>query len=334
MEEYEIKYTDNPDFNEWLDDNEEVIIYSLSFPPSEVLYKMNYEQYCMVLNEYLDDDQLLLQEIYQDFPTPIAYYMREAEENYDNAHHRLDLLKSAWESLIFIIFGIVVSEARHRNFNLRDVGVNLSDYYSDKLALKLRIIENILNFSISNNLTMKCCDIIELDVITMISDLNKKRNSFAHSFAKTEEQQEELYNELFPEMIKILKKVRELQRLNLFRYHETKETPLHPRCYVFNGFSLNGAKNYLQINQDDYIKIIDYFDRKKIFAHIDNVVFCVSPFIHFKNEGTHKRPVLLFYKKKRSEGKYLFEIISHSEEIELEKIIFIDRDADLRNLVI
>lgn len=335
-EEKKISYTDFPDFNEWLDNDENntVIISGFSFPPSDTLYKMNYGQYCEILEEYLADDEVLLKEVYTEFPTPIAYYLHQAEENYDSPHHRLGLLKSAWEALVFVIFGIVVSEARHRSFPLKDLGINLKDYYSDRLAQKLSIVENILDYCYKNSFQFRCADIISLNAISIMRELNRKRNEFAHSFEKSPEQQKELYEELKPEFFKVLKEVRDLQKVNLFRYHSNGEGgALFPRCDIFNGHSLNGAKKILKINRDDYMQVIDYFNNKAIFVHIGGDFFCSSPFIHFQIGQDDSHTTLLFYKQKIGQN-YLFEMVSRSKQIELEKIVFEDRDNELRTLVI
>lgn len=337
-EEKIIGYSDNPDFNEWIDDdidNNIVSIVGYSFPPSETLYKMNYSQYCEALRDYLLDDDRLLEEVYKDFPTPIAYYLYQAQENYDNPHHRLDLLKSCWESLIFLIYGIVIGEARHKKIHLKEIGVNLKDFYSDRLAQKLLIVENIINLCITKGYVLKSAEIVTLDSISQLRELNKRRNEFEHSFAATPEQQENHYKLLFPELLASLHKVRDIQKINLFRHHSNPSGALNPRCDVFNGHSLDGAKKFLLMKKEDLDIFISYFNSSTIFAHIEEAeMFCVSPFIHFKKDLNDGHPLLMFYKKQVTGGKYLFEIVSKSAQIEIEKANFADRDAELRTLVL
>lgn len=333
-----IKYTDNPDFNDWLDNDEEnnvVSIAGYSFPPSEVLYKLNYAQYEEALKDYLNDDALLIQEIYKDYPTPIAFYLYQAEENYDSAHHRLDLLKSCWESVVFTIYGIVVGEARHRKLPLREIKVKYKDFYTDRLAIKLTIVENILDMCKSSGHELKCGEIISIATITQLRELNKRRNEFEHSFAATADSQEVLYKELFPEMIDALRSIRDIQKVNLFRFHSAGSSILYPRCDVFNGHSLDGSKKLLAVKKEDFNVMIDYFNNTTIFAHIEeNDMFCVSPFIHFKKELHDTHPLLMFFKKDLSAGKYLYEVVSKPGTVELNEQIFKDRDDELKALIV
>lgn len=55
----EIRFIDNQEFNDWLDENQdEVIISGINYNPSEVLYNTDLESYKEQLNEYLAENQL------------------------------------------------------------------------------------------------------------------------------------------------------------------------------------------------------------------------------------------------------------------------------------
>ena len=333
-----IEYIDNPDFNDWVDTNDgnSVYIEGYTFNPSQTLYKMNYRQYCEALQLYLADDSLLLEEVYSSFPTPIAFYLYQAQENYDNPHHRLDLLKSTWEALVFFLYGIVIGEARHRKIPLNEIGVNLKEYYSDRLAQKLTIIENIIDLCHKKNYTLVCSQILSIEAISQLRKLNQKRNSFEHSFAATPERQRDLYNELLPEMITALKLLRSLDKISLFRYHSTDDGGvLLPRCDIFRGHSLDGAKKTIRLTKEDFDIVLPYFNPQSIFAYIeDETIFCLSPFIHFKRDAEDSHPKLIVFKKKNSANKYLYGIIGQFASVELDKDIFKDRDEELRLLVL
>jgi hypothetical protein len=227
-----IAYSDLPEFNDWLDfDSENIVnIHGFSFSPSETLYNMNYDQYMLAYQDFLNDDDLLIEHVYTDFPTPIAYYLYQAEENYENPHHRLDLLKSAWEALVFFLYSLVIGEVRHRNIPLQNIGVDLKEYYSERLATRLAIIENILDYCGKNGFTLSCMEFITIDVITKLRALNQRRNEFEHAFAANSEQQINLYDELFIEMLSAIKLLRNLDKITLFRFHSVEvEGPLFPR---------------------------------------------------------------------------------------------------------
>ncbi len=84
-----IEFIDNPEFNLWLNDNFPVEIEEYEFRSSEVLYNQKYEWYIDALGRYNKDPQIVLSRIIDNFPTPIAYYIDQAENNYQNEHHRL-----------------------------------------------------------------------------------------------------------------------------------------------------------------------------------------------------------------------------------------------------
>lgn len=337
-EEAKIEYTDNPEFNEWLDNDSEnsVTIAGYTFSPSETLYKMNYNQYVKAYKAYLQDDDILLEDVYSNYPTPISYYLFQAQENYDNPHHRLDLLKSAWEALVFLLYGIVVGEARHRNIPLQKIGVDLKDYYSDRLASRLAIIENILDFCAKNGSPLFCAALISVDAISKLRALNQKRNEFEHSFAATPDQQTNLYNELFPEILSALKLLRDLDKISIFRFHSIGDGgPFFPRCDVFQGHSLDGGKKVLRLAEEDYRIVLPYFNPQSIFAQIeDSRLFCLSPFVHFKKEPQDTHPKLTVYKKKESGGRYKYSVIGPLVSIEVDKNLFKDRDDEIRKLVL
>ncbi len=335
-----VEYTDHPTFNEWLDSSDEntVNIGGFTFPPSKTLYCMSYEQYVELLQSYLADDELFSNEVFTSFPTPVAHYLWQAENNYDNPHHRLDLLKSAWEALIFFLYGLVVGEARHRRIPLKDVGIKLNDYYSDRVAKRLDILENILDYCQKNGIPLNCGQIVTVDAIGKLRHLNRKRNEFAHSFAATPEEQKALYSELLPDMISALRWVSELKRVTIFRYHSNSEGgALFPRCDIFAGHSLDGSKRTLQLPRKDYIVVMDYFNDQSVFALIeteDAVMFCLSPFVHYKRYPQDTHPRIALYKKKLTGGKYEFGIIGQSRNIEIEKAIFESRETELRTLIL
>lgn len=53
----EVQYTDNEDFNKWLDDSQEnITVGTLSYSPSEVLFNTDIKSYIEVLDEYKNRD--------------------------------------------------------------------------------------------------------------------------------------------------------------------------------------------------------------------------------------------------------------------------------------
>ncbi len=235
-----IEFSDNPNFNQWLIENYFVEIEEHEFPSSEVLYKMSQEKYAETLARYAADPKVSLNRIEKKFPTPIAYCFYQATNNYQNDHHRLDLLKSCWESIVFFLYGLVVGEARHRKLNLKSLGIKWDKYWSYKLFDKLTIVENILDYSTKTGIAFGCSEIIPIPTLTLIKKLNQERNGFEHASAKTSAQQQKLYSELYPQLELVLRQLIKLEQVVVFRYQDA-QTPLYPRCEIFNG--LDGRKD-------------------------------------------------------------------------------------------
>jgi len=322
---------DNADFNKWLEENYSVEIEEYEFLSSDVLYQMSYESYLEALARYEKDPKIEMSRIEGKFPSPIAYYFYQAENNYQNDHHRLDLLKSCWESIVFVLFGLVVGEARHRGLPLKELGIRWKTYWSDKLFDKLTIIENILDYVTKSGICFSCTEFVSIETLTLIKRLNQERNGFAHASAKTSAQQKALYVELYPQLEIVLKQLIKLEDVILFRYYEA-ETPLYPRCEIFTGSSMHGLKEIVAIKKENYVLVLDYFDQRSIFAKILDEVFCVSPFIHYFQEEHEPNALLCFYKKKVSE-KYLYEVVSKSQNKEFEINIFELMENQLKSLV-
>jgi hypothetical protein len=332
-EDTKIEFIDNPDFNRWLEENYQVRIEEYEYPASEVLYNTNYEDYVEALNRYIADPRIELSRIEEKFPLPIAYYFYQANNNYQNDHHRLDLLKSCWESIVFLLFGLVVAEARHKKLPIKEIGIAWKTFWSDKLFDKLTIIENIIDFTSKNGISFECSTIVPVATLTIIKTLNQERNGFAHSAARTALQQQQLYQTLCPLLENVLKQLIGLENVTILRYYSS-ETPLIPRCEIFNGNSIEGRKEGVILKRESYIEILDHWNANAIFARINNQVFCLSPFIHFVQEPHETNAVLCFYKKKRPGGKYLFEVVSKAQDKEFDKRCFTEMETQLRGLVV
>ncbi|MFH1527056.1 MAG: hypothetical protein ABIG69_10465 [Bacteroidota bacterium] len=329
-DEKKTEITDNPNFNKWLEENYSVEIEEYEFPSSDVLYQMRYESYLEALERYARDPKIELSRIEEKFPSPIAYYFYQAENNYQNDHHRLDLLKSCWESIVFVLFGLVVGEARHRELPLKELGIKWKTYLSDRLFDKLTIIENIVDYATKSGIAFYCARIVSIETLTLIKRLNQERNGFAHASARTAAQQKALYVDLYPQLETVLKQLIKLEDVTLFRYHEA-ETPLYPRCEVFKGASMDGCKEIVAIRKENYVVVLDYFDQRSIFAKISNEVFCVAPFIHYFQEAHEPNALLCFYKKKVS-GKYLYEVSGKSQNKEFDIDQFQLMEVQLKSL--
>ena len=130
----------------------------------------------------------------------------------------------------------------------------------------------------------------------------------------------------------MLRQLIRLEEVKIFRYHEA-ETPLWPRCEIFNGYSLDGKKALISLSKTNYIDILDNFDATAIYAQVTGEAFCLSPFIHFFQESHETNAVICFYKQEQG-SKYDFEIINRSQNHAFDKSDFSVMETMLRNLVV
>lgn len=327
-----IDFSDNPDFNVWLDENYSVRIEEYEFASSDVLFNMDQGKYIDAFSRYTTDPKVSSDRIVNRFPTPIAYYFYQATNNYQNDHHRLDLLKSCWESIVYFLFGLVIGEARHRKLDLKSRGMKWPKYWSNKLFDKLTIVENILDYVTTTGITFGCSSVIPISTLSLIKKLNQERNGFEHAAAKTAAQQKALYSTLYPQLELVLGKLIKLENVTVFRYHDA-ETPLYPRCEIFNSYSLEGKKNIVPLQKDNYVAVLDHFNADSVFAKIENEIFCLEPFIHFCQETHETNAIICFYKQDKG-GQYQFEIVSKSQNKAFDKATFCKMEDELRSLIV
>lgn len=103
-EERAVEYSDFPDFNADFDfENAEIKIGDLSpYKASYVLYQVDYEAYLDAIKTYKDKREDAVKDaILYNYPQPISYYYHQAENGFSNNNHRLQLLRSTWEAIIF-----------------------------------------------------------------------------------------------------------------------------------------------------------------------------------------------------------------------------------------
>lgn len=341
-----VDYTDNQDFNDDFDSfNSEISIGNLPpYKASYVLYCVDYEAYLQAIRDFdqnKEEASRLL--IFSSYPQPIAYYFHQSEKGYSNHNHRLQLLRSTWEAIIFTLYAIVMGEARSKNFPLRNIAVprpdgnpdlSFKDYFSDRLAQKLQIIERILTYSHDNNIPLLCRGIIPLTVIQKIVSLNQARNGFMHTAALSEPQAALKYTQLHPEVFEVLTDLNELSSLSLLRYMENAGSVTSLRCEIFQGYSLARDVDTIQIQSSQLSLIASELNDQNILVNYQETLFSVTPFYHFNIEANGNRTNLCYCKRRYSSTRYEYEIVTHSESYETDGAVFVDRINELRRLLV
>jgi hypothetical protein len=344
METEDLTFEEHEDFNFDLDQSENPIsILGVPYRASEVLFNMQRETYRIALTDFKNRQVEKLKEIiYYEYPLPIAFYFHQSENAYNNNYHRLQLLRSTWEAIIFTIYSLVVGEARSKNLPLRDIAqqnaqgnpdLSYNDYLSDRLAQKLLIIERILNYNQANNYALLCATIITIPTIQKIRSLNQERNEFMHVAAISEEQAAASYTALFPEVLDVLNDLRQLEFVDIMRFIQVADAVTNLRCEIFNGHGLARNIRTITVTNAQLGQLGNQLNSQNILAKFQGELFSITPFLHFRSEANGNTTNLCYFKRKVANAQYEYEIISRSEPVEFDRQIFQDRIDELRALI-
>ncbi len=345
METEDLRYEDHEDFNIDFDDTQNPIsILGSPFRPSEVLFYLQRETYRIALTDFQNQQIDRLKEtIYYEYPLPIAFYFHQSENAYDNHNHRLQLLRSTWEAIIFTLYALVLGEARSKAFPLRNIAqtnaqgnpdLSFNDYFSDRLAQKLLIVERILTYNQVNNRGMLCANAVTIPTIQKIRSLNQERNEFMHVAAVSEEQAAASYATLFPEVLDVLKDLRELEFVDIMRFIQVADVVTNLRCEIFNGHGLARSIKNITVSAGQLGQLGNQLNSQNILVKYQGDLFSITPFLHFRSEANGNVTNLCYFKRKTAGNQYEYEIVSRSESVEFDRQIFQDRTNELRALIV
>ena len=331
-----MNYTDHPEFNDYLDGKyDEVRIENFAAPASSILFQMDNTAYIDAYNAYLAEQREEFPEtVIQEFPAPIAFYFEKTLYGYENNNQRLQLLRSTWESLIYILYAIVIGEIIDKNLNLlsalrifNNARIRLdggNSLWSDRLGYKLEIIEKVLEYNTLNTSNLIAGEIIPISVIEKLRELNIDRNSFSHIAALEESQAEEIYNLLMPKVIDLLIELKKLKFISLIQYKNNLTSINNIRFLRFDGHSLKRRNHDLTVDNNFIHKNIENLSEYRLFCEFteNSQIICLSPFAHGSIHNDYPR--ILFYKKQSDDPNFfVFEVITdRSCEIQIERTIF------------
>jgi len=317
----EIKYEDEKcrRFNESLDEEGDVTITNISFSRSRILYEMDFETYKQALYEFLEQDYDELKQIVFDYyPASIAYNFRLSErgEGSTDPVRKLLHLKDSWESIIFVLYALVMGEVRSKDIDLKTTQVfvshdaegnpiftsfNTDKILSDALKQKLQNMKAIVQHVKNNALGFKC-EGIDLSLFDDLLQLQEIRNDFSHHTTPTREQAEAELKIVLPLFREMLVKTRFLEDCKILRF-ESLATDC--RCETFNGHSLNREYENFEFTEPQRGYAVG-LGQDQLFALWDGQCFSLSPFLHFDRDTTGHESYVCAYKGKR-QGKYWYE---------------------------
>lgn len=189
-------------FNEFLDEGGEIIIANVPFQCSRILFELAEETYKDAYKEFMEQDFNDLQQIVFDYyPACVAYNYRLSEhgEGADDPVRKLLHLKDTWESIIFVLYALVLGEVLHRAIDLKaaqhfvSIDPNGNTFYasfnarkilSDALKQKIQNIKGMILHGKANSLGFKFEEIDEglCDDLLSLQDI---RNDISHHAAPT-----------------------------------------------------------------------------------------------------------------------------------------------------
>lgn len=304
-------FNDNPEFNDWLDDTyPRVEIGEYSEAPSVVLFELDRQAYVDQLDAWKSQQiEEFPEVVVNEFPAPIAHYLHQTLHGYDDANHRLQLLRTTWESVIFTLYSLVVGEVLYRGVNLSvlQVGNKALSYnrmMSEKLSEKLGFVEAVVkNYAGVGQLVIS--DIVTDEAIEGLRQLNQERNSIQHIAALNASQSEERFEQLLPAVKAVLYDLRELRNVSFIQYRKSEPTPKELKCRKFDGHTLGRMNYQLCLTDAQFSAIGANLTANRLYAELGEDIFCVSPFAHVVDEN--HQTYLCFYKKKNNATSFRFE---------------------------
>ena len=307
------------EFNESLDEAGEFSI-GLNFSrfPSQILYEMDEVAYNEQLTEFVDQKKAEYNEtVYQSFPAPIAYFLYQTNHSFDNEIHRLHLLRTTWESIIYILYALVLGEINSKNFSLslisifnnQRVRVDHSGLLNNRLGYKIEFMRKVIDYDQQNHSTLFLSSVLNADIFDKLEELNQERNSFSHIAALSNPEAQIHFNELYPKVIDLLFELDFLENVSLLRFVSNMGATTNVRFNRFNGHSLQRQNYDKTFSPTEITPLLPILNDQYILFELDKSIINCSPFIHFTFEGAHLK--LCYFKQvERTTCDFIFELIS------------------------
>lgn len=324
----ELQYDDQrcQRFNESLDEEGEVIIANIPFQRSRILFELANPTYKDAYNEFLEQEfDDLKQSVFDYYPACIAYNFRLSErgEGADDPVRKLLHLKDTWESVVFVLYALVLGEVRHKGIDLKaaqhfvslDPGgnpryahFNTDKILSDAIKQKIQNIKGIILHGKVHSLGFKFEEVDEslCDDLLRLQDI---RNDISHHTAPTREQAESELQQVSPIFREMLTKTRFLENCKILRFESLSSSC---RCETFNGHYLNREYENPILTDTQRAYVLG-LGQEQLFVVWDAECFSLSPFLHFVKDATGHESYVCFFKG-RKQGKYWYEPVKMRAE--------------------
>lgn len=303
-----------------INDDGDVTISGESFTPTEILFGMDREDiFDSGLVEYIEGRKLEHTDIViSEFPAPIAYFYNQVNSAYDNENHRLHLLRSTWESVIYILYALVLGEVNAvshnishvRIFNGQKIKLNKSGLLGDKIGYKLEVIKKIIEDDLANGLKLSVSRYVGVSVLEAMEELNQERNSFSHIAALSPQESQARFDDLEPRLSEILFELDFLRDVSILRFVCTESPITRIKFNRLDGHSLQKRNHHENLTQEQLANYSDILCNSVILMKLNDTFINVSPFVHF--EEVTGQLTLCYYKKEDNSENFLFEKVGGS----------------------
>jgi len=330
-----------PSYNEWLDEQYSeqsgVALDILGFQPrpSFVLFTMSPDTYEAAFSDFTQQREEGIKEtIYNQFPSPIAYYFYRFENGYESDLQRLHLLRDTWESVIDILHALAIAECRHQNIPLINP-LKFKDLFTDSVAKKLENIERISAQLTAAGILPAVARISPAATLAAIKELNQSRNAFSHSAAQSEMQARSWISECYADVIEVLADLDSLEGIQIVRYLSQVDG-VTLRCEIFRGHSSTRTIQNIKISHQQMLDSAKYFQQGNMLGIAGGLIFSLRPMIHFREDGVGHTTRLCIFRKTRGEAPYRrwleYEIIGEAKRHEEDRVVFTPEINELRGL--
>lgn len=314
-----------PPYNEWIDrtyadENGELNILEFRPRPSEVLFQMSPDTYEAAFADFQQErEQEIKRRVFQEFPTPIAYYFYRFDTGYENDLQRLHFLRDTWESIVDVIHAITVAECRHRHVAVGPP-TRFSDLLSDSVAQRLINIEQLMEQAANAGTPLNISRSVPISTLRTMKDLNQSRNGFSHSAAQSDVQARTWIGECYGDVIDVLDDIQGLADVYVYRYVGQIDGQTL-RCESFCGHGFTRTIKSVALSTSQVSAAQRFFQQGQMIVACEGDLFGLRPLVHFREDtGGHSTKICLFRRthgdapNRKVEYEVVGEAVRHVEE--------------------
>lgn len=264
------------------------------------------------------------------FPAPIAVPFQAFTEGPRSSLVRLLRLRDTWEALVRMLSALAIAEAASCTPSMTNLVVREGrgnefrlcrrrDLFSDKLAMRIGLIEGVLQRARELNISLEIANLLPLDVLSEIRRLNVVRNGFSHQSAISEKQAEIIIDEARPVLSEILLDLRGLDKVELIRICKIiPGSPPKAEIELLIGHAQSRRIRVISMEGEIAVRALaaaQVAGRDRVLARVGSRTLDLSPFVYAEDdEAGHRTRIAVF--KCRTGGKWCMEYLSDSVVIE------------------